>query len=59
MMAKVIALEKPEEAIAKPSEMQEIMDPRLADIAFDDARKEKLREFFSKFTALAVPTAAE
>src|SRR2546429_3832505 len=40
MMAKVIALEKPEEAIAKPSEMQEIMDPRFADIAFDDARKE-------------------
>ena len=39
-MIQMVALEMPEEAIAKLSEMQEIMCPLLTDIALNDTRKQ-------------------
>ena len=38
VVIQVIALKTPEKAIAKLSEMQEIMEPLFADIAFYDTR---------------------
>ncbi len=39
-MIQMVAFEMPEEAIAKLSEMQEIVYPLFADIALPDTRKE-------------------
>ncbi len=39
-MIQMVALEMPEEAIAKLSEMQEIVYPLLADVALNDTRKQ-------------------